>query len=175
MHAMVDIETMGIKRNCVVLTIGASLFDPLGIGPLYDFYTRVDIDQQISMGRTVDTSTVDWWNKQDKSVFNEAFDPTDRVGVEHAIQQLSDFLADADAVWSQGPTFDMIILEDLYAQISKKVPWRYSKVRDSRTLFAAMGDPRTGRVDAHNALADCHYQITGVQLCYKALRDAKSR
>ena len=66
--------------------------------------------------------------------------------------------------------FDIAILENLYAQLSKPTPWQFWQIRDSRTLFQVHGDPRDKeRAGAHNALIDCYYQAEGVQAIYKNL------
>ena len=62
------------------------------------------------------------------------------------------------------------ILESLYRQSGRPVPWNFWQIRDSRTLFSLKGDPRSEmRLDAHNALADCYFQAIAVQKVFKKL------
>lgn len=170
---MIDIETMGTAADCVVLTLGAVKFDPLDpSAPTEDLYIRLDIEQQILMDRSVDQGTMDWWDKQSKEVREEAFSAYDRITVEQSLLDLQQFLEGTECAWAQGPQFDMVILEDLFRKANMKTPWRYSKVRDTRTLFAVLGDQRpTDKPSAHNALSDCHYQVKGVQSCFQSLLD----
>lgn len=170
---MIDIETMGTRPDCVVLTLGAVKFNPLDISaPMEELYIKLDIDQQIQMDRSVDQSTMDWWHKQAEAVREEAFGTAGRISVEDAINSLSKFMDGTKCIWAQGPQFDMTILEDLCRTAKLKQPWRYSSVRDSRTLFAVLGDQRPkDKPAAHNALADCYYQVQGVQACFQSLVD----
>ena len=54
-HATIDIETLGTSPDTVVLTIGGIKFDPMADDGLHsEFYYRVDADEQIEIGRSVD-------------------------------------------------------------------------------------------------------------------------
>jgi hypothetical protein len=168
---MIDIETMGTKADCTVLTIGAVQFDPNVPGHMPStLYLHLDIEEQHALNRSVDADTMTWWATQDAVVRADAFKLYGRVKIVDALAALGAFVLNADTVWSQGPTFDMIILENLYTQMKMPVPWRYSRVRDSRTLFAVLGDQRpVDRSSAHNALSDCIYQAQGVQNCIASI------
>ena len=97
-------------------------------------------------------------------VRDEALSDDNRVTLDHFTSQLNKFLVGVDNIWAQGPVFDIVMLENLYRQLGKPVPWNYWQIRDSRTLFGTHGDPREkGRVGHHNALDDCKYQALGVQ------------
>lgn len=170
MHCMIDIETLGTKADSVVLTIGALRFDPNSqTDPTDGLHLYLNVDQQTALGRHVSEDTLQWWSEQDEEVRADVFREDGRYGVEDALDMLSAFVKDAEAVWAQGPTFDMIILENLYAQFGRSAPWRYSRVRDSRTLFAVLGDPRGQFPMAHNALVDCYHQAKGIQICLTKL------
>ena len=85
-------------------------------------------------------------------------------------QDLNRFLVGIDNIWAQGPAFDIVILEDLYRQLGRPIPWNFWQIRDSRTLFSVHGDPRKkDRLGAHNALIDCYYQARAVQHIYKSV------
>ena len=54
-HAMIDLETLGTKPDCVVLTLGAIKFNPYTqTEPDKGLYIRLDVDEQTKMGRSVD-------------------------------------------------------------------------------------------------------------------------
>ena len=171
-HATIDIETLGTSPNTVVLTIGGIKFNPHEDDGLHsDFYYRLDADEQIEMGRTVDEKTLEWWEKQDEEVKNEALDPNNRVPVEETLRALNKWLVGVDKIWCQGPVFDIGILENLYKQIGLHHNWPFYIIRDSRTLFSLMDkDPRK-EIDfaAHNALADAIVQSLCIQKVYKKL------
>lgn len=166
---MLDLETLGTRPECVILTLGAIKFDPYNIDSFgASLYLRFNVDEQIAIGREVQQDTLDWWAKQDSAVRNEALGDSNRATLEAATQQLNKFLVGVETIWAQGPVFDIVILENFYRQLGKPVPWNYWQIRDSRTLFGVHGDPRVkGRSGHHDALADCIYQAQGVQQIYQ--------
>ena len=172
---MIDLETLGTRPDAVILTLGAIKFDPFkpDVEPGPGIYFRLDIENQLALGRTVDDSTIDWWGQQDPKVREEAMGDLEgetRVDVAKLKYELNKFLVGVDYIWAQGPAFDIVILEDLYRSQGWGFPWHFWQIRDSRTLFGVHGDPREkGRDQAHNALMDCYYQAIGVQKIYKDL------
>lgn len=166
---MLDLETLGTRPGCVILTMGAVKFCPYTLDKFGEsLYLRFDVDQQLALGREVQNDTLDWWTKQDPAVKEEALGENDRVDLETATKMINKFLVGVDAIWAQGPVFDIVILENFYRQLEKPAPWNYWQIRDSRTLFSVHGDPRVkGRSGHHNALADCIYQAQGVQEVYR--------
>jgi len=171
-HATIDIETLGISPDTVVLTIGGIKFDPMEDDGLHsEFYYRLNADEQIDMGRTVDEKTLEWWETQSEEVKAEALDTNDRIPVEETLKALNKWLVGVDKIWCQGPVFDIGILENLYKQIGLHHNWPFYIIRDSRTLFSLMDkDPRK-EIDfaAHNALADAIVQSLCIQKVYKKL------
>jgi hypothetical protein len=171
-HATIDIETLGTNPDTVVLTIGGIKFNPREDDGLHsEFYYRLDADEQIKMGRTVDDATLLWWEKQDEEVKKEALQSEGRVPVEDALKALNKWLVGVDKIWCQGPLFDIGILQNLYAEMNLHHNWPFYIIRDSRTLFSLMDkDPRK-EIDfaAHNALADAIVQSLCIQKVYKKL------
>jgi len=171
-HATIDIETLGTTPDTVVLTIGGIKFDPMADDELHSqFYYKLDADEQIEMGRTVDEKTLEWWETQPEEIKAEALDPNDRFLVEETLKALNKWLVGVDKIWCQGPVFDIGILENLYKQIGLHHNWPFYIIRDSRTLFGLMDkDPRKEmNFAAHNALADAIVQSLCIQKVYKKL------
>jgi len=171
MDIMLDLETLSTVPEAVILTFGAIKFDPYA-DEITDagLYLRVNVDEQLVINRHVYDGTVEWWGRQDEAVREEALGEEGRVGLEEFCAQLNRFLVGVDTIWAQGPVFDIVILENLYRQLGKPIPWQFWQISDSRTLFKVHGDPREkGRVAAHNALADCFYQAQAVQQVYTRL------
>lgn len=168
-HLMLDLETFSTEHNAVITTFGVVKFDPWKSNVLASdgIYLRIDIDEQVAMGRHISESTIAWWGNQSEDVQLEATSDENRVPVSELIRQLNKINVGCDTIWCLSPTFDMIILENLYRQVGAPIPWQYWQFRDCRTLFGVHGDPREkGRVGAHNALSDCIYQAEGVQGIY---------
>ena len=167
---MIDLETLSVKPNAVILTVGALKFDPCSdtINDDDSLYLRIDVDEQVNIGRAIDEETIEWWGKQDPIVRDETLSDGNRVSLEYLTTRLNQFLVGAKDIWCQGPMFDMVILENLYRQIGKPAPWSYWQIRDSRTIFGVHGDPREKRRPGHhNALSDCIYQAKGIQEIYE--------
>lgn len=169
---MIDLETLGVEPDSVVMTLGAIKFDPFSDAePHSPLYLRGDVEEQTEFPyeRSIDENTLAWWAKQPESIREEAFGDHDRVTVQEMLRQLNKWAVGLDYIWCQGPTFDFVILQHLYKSAKKPVPWNYWQIRDSRTLFAMMpSDPRKAiQEELHNALADCYYQAKCVQQSYK--------
>jgi hypothetical protein len=173
MHGMVDLETLDTKPSCVVLSLGAIKFDPTSnTEPHSELYFKFCVYDQDRLGRTTSDSTIEWWGKQEAKARDEAFDQTGAISVEEALKRLSKWSVGVDTIWGQGYGFDLTILEDMYRNIGKPIPWNFWQIKDSRTLFGCCKtDPRKllGQNDLHNALADSYFQARGVQLAYKEL------
>lgn len=165
MDVMLDLETLATSPDSVILTFGAVKFNPFTTEQEIEtgLYFRIDVDEQIELGRHVDSGTVDWWGQQSDEVREEALGEHDRVSLEKFTRELNRFVVGADRIWAQGPVFDIVILENLYRQLHKPAPWPYYTIRDSRTLLKALGDTRTAGAMLHNALADCVSQAQAIQ------------
>jgi len=166
-----DLETMCTLPTAVVLTLGAVKFDPFSMQePHTPLYTRLEINDQLEKGRTVSDSTMTWWSKQEASIRDEAFNDDDRDPVEKLLHDLRKYVVGVSHIYCQGPTFDMVILENMFRQYSIPIPWQYWQIRDCRTLFDLTGDLRIKSKDTlHNALADSFSQAVGVQLVHNKL------
>ena len=171
----IDIETLGVKPDCVILTIGAVKFDPLGdfVDRENGLYLRLNVDEQTDLGRSTDQGTLDWWSKQDPAVLAEALSDENRVSLAETVTAINKFIVGIDTIWTQG-SFDITILENLYRMLGHPIPWNYWQVRDSRTLFQVFGDPRVKQAGLHhNALEDCVDQSKAVQILLKRVGHEK--
>lgn len=168
---MLDIETLGWHFDTVVLSLGAVKFDPYtNTEPHSGIYFRIDVDEQLQLGRTTDEDTIAWWGTQPAEIQTEALGEEGRISIAQALADLNKVLVGVRNIWCQGPHFDITILEHLYRQTGTPVPWQFWQIRDSRTLFSLGYDPRKEmQTDAHNALADCYFQAIGVQKAFKRL------
>lgn len=170
-HAMIDIETLGTKPGCVVLSIGAVLFDPFGktVG-MYPFYRNISKQSCVDIGLTEDPGTVKWWSEQSDEAKNHLLDH--QVHIISAMSDLQVWCVEngVDRVWCQGATFDAPILQDVFERLDIQTPWHFSCVRDTRTVYDLFGLdqktlPRVGIY--HNALDDAIFQVIAVQTALK--------
>jgi hypothetical protein len=171
-HGTIDLETIDTCPQATVLSLGAVKFNPLLNSEPYDeLYFKISIDDQDRLGRTTSDSTIEWWGRQDPNIMEEAFDQEGAITVEEALSKINKWVVGVDTLWGQGYGFDYTILEDMYRNIGKPIPWNFWIIRDSRTLFSCCEtDPRKKiQNQLHNALADAYYQSKAIQFAYKEL------
>jgi len=172
---MLDLESLGTRPDCAILTLGAVKFNPYAVDSFGDsLYLRIDVDEQLALGREVQEDTLTWWSKQAEDVREEALGEGGRVSLSEMYRQLNRFCVGVTNIWCQGPAFDIVILENIYRQQGWPTPWQFWQIRDSRTLFGVHGDPREkNKAGLHNALEDCISQAQGVQQIYHRLNIVK--
>ena len=159
-NAMVDLETLGNKPGCAVISIGAVFFDQSGIDEGDTFYQVLDVADQLKRGLTLDAGTLKWWMGQRdaaKKVFSEKGAP-----VKEALEGFSEWCSQRDEVviWGKGANFDPPIIEHLFIEYGIDIPWSFRNVRCFRTfeaLFCRNNNVPFGD-GAHNALYDAVYQ-----------------
>jgi hypothetical protein len=167
MHLMIDLEGLATGPDTTILTIAAQTFDPFGLG-YYDkhYYARVTLESQEN--RSIDNGTIEWWATQPDHAREEAFGEQDRIPLDQALDELGKLIWHSRLIWSQGPTYDMNILEHAYKSYGKALPWKYYQVRDSRTVFSLWPELPIP-VTSHHALEDCRRQIGMLQTTLRHL------
>lgn len=178
---MLDIETLGIASDAVVIEIAMVPFD------LYDedrfadhvgeFREYLPVDPQIAAGSTVSASTLAWWMGSDQvsdrarirmSKRLEGDTPMLAKVLERAAFNMRSWRKAANGdgfeLWAKGPQFDVVILERLLNTAGIHIPYKYNEVRDLRTLIKEADldlELVTKPKDfiAHSALSDCRFQI----------------
>lgn len=170
-HCMIDIETLNNRPDSAITSVGAVMFDP-DTGELgASFYMRVDWASAMEYG-TVSAATLKWWMMQSEAARMEVCQPG--KSLKNVLKALQAFLKGEIIVWGNGPTFDMIILEHAFRELGMKIPWKYSHVRDCRTIVDAA--QRIGKerppIDedaAHNALQDAIHQAKYISSMWQVL------
>jgi hypothetical protein len=167
---MIDMETMAVSPNAVVLSLGAVHFNPYALGYGEKIYFKIDLDDQDKLGREIDPKTLEWWGRQDPAIMEEAFSEEGRIPLADAMDQFQKFSWGCDAFWSHGATFDLVIIENIFRQLGKPLPWNYWQLRDTRTLFDLGFDPDMPQGSKHDALQDAIRQAVGVQNIYSKMK-----
>jgi len=167
---MIDIETLGIERGSVLLSIGACQWNPAD-GIVDTFYTEIDSSSCQQVGLSVDEDTLEWWQNQsgDHKPLNGS------TPLSAALKQLAAFVEGADEVWAHSPSFDLAHLEYCYDIFEIDPPWTYTEKRDSRTIAAlpiAAARDHTGR--EHHALDDAVHQAQLVAATLQRLQSPKT-
>lgn len=173
---MIDIETLGTFMNAPVVTIGACFFDPMTGEIGKKFYAKIDVKDALRFG-VLDPETLVWWLGQEKDAQKEL--TSGKALLAETLKELSVFYNSGHdaAIWGNGPTFDITILEYAYHKaLGQKAPWPFWNVRDVRTVVQlAQGivkKPANFTKDkvAHNAIDDCVFQVGYVSKMFQALR-----
>lgn len=160
-HVMIDIETLGLEPSAVILSIGAVAFgmDHKPDTPMQEFYVEVSMGNQ--GGRIINTDTIKWWMSQSiKPPMNGT------ISLHQALRDLNDFVwmksigDQAPYVWANGTDFDISILYDAYREHLIAPAWKYSDVRDYRTVAKMFSGvvSRPQNMNQHNALSDARMQ-----------------
>lgn len=176
-HIMIDLETLGSTSspNCVVLSIGATKFDPMREDSAEDlsaegFHIYLDPQEQLNKGIGVDWSTILWWHQQEVVARTGQFgERVVRTNFAMFAGAFKEYVGKIEKVWGNGPSFDCSILGNLYKKFGFESPFKYYNERCVRTIGEAAGLKKTGWGTAHDALDDAVGQAVFVQRCYKKL------
>jgi exodeoxyribonuclease VIII len=149
-HVMLDIETLGTSPDSVVHGVGAVRFGytheesgtvRFWTGPF--FSCTADIDSSLRLGGIVSKATLMWWLQQNQEARNYIADnQKDAPPITEVLRLLSEWFKrlncpkDTIYVWSNGASFDVVLLEHWYWRCGLKVPWDFRNVRCYRTLRA---------------------------------------
>lgn len=164
---MIDLETLGRRPGCIILSIGAVMFDPEAQTLGSEFYTVVNQDScRLNHDMHIDPETADWWRKQSneaQKVLREAKLP-DAPSLILACGGFAGWLNAARAsdqvrVWGNGSDFDNPILAEAFRRTQISLPWQFWNNRCYRTLknlYPQVAAVRSGT--HHNALDDAKTQ-----------------
>lgn len=187
MHAMIDIETLGIGHNVPMFELGLKLFrvneDMNGLGFSFHLEDRlvwhIDLlDVVLSTGFLPQQETVRWWQEQ-------SYDPRvmPRVHLKDALLGLTGVFQkhQVEFVWGNSPSFDLVILEQHYSALGLDKPWNFRMELDYRTirwLYKTRYQGETPKevegLVAHNAADDAEGQATTlIQMLKEGLLNAE--
>lgn len=158
---MIDLETMGRKPGCPIVTIGAVQFDRKTGEIGATFYVKVDFEDALNHFE-VDPNTVAWWLQQSDGARADLLGGD--VPIVTALEQLSEWFTTCCpdyCVWGNGATFDISILEHAMDVLQVPIPWDFWAVRDCRTVEDISTVRRKSikrKGTHHNALDDAIYQ-----------------
>lgn len=164
---MLDLETLSTKNDAMIVSIGAVAFDTemRRIDP-DNFYSAIKLE---SATGHISTDTVRWWMAQSdeaRAVFSAQETTSEALA-------LLDFDAwiravipvesqESVTVWSNGASFDCVVLRNAYERNGYIPPWKWYNDRCYRTYMRTFEHHLDGTAVqcgvAHNALDDAQYQ-----------------
>lgn len=174
----IDLETLGTRPGCAVLSIGAVVFNRHSgeLGP--EFHVVINRKSCLKNGLFEEQSTLDWWSRQSdeaRKVLKDA--ETAENGLGGALIALTGYLQKMGKrdllVWGCGSDFDIGILTHCYAVMNQPLPWMFWNSRCLRTLRDMAGPshrPEKKNGVAHSAIDDARNQAMEACQIFKALR-----
>lgn len=157
-NLMVDIETLGTRPGCIILSVSAVEFNVDDITS-YMFDMPVDPRSCELLGLKTSIDTVMWWMKQDQKARDRVADGG--VDIKRVLELFSSSWGPwkDTRIWCNGASFDFPILTAAYEAAGMQAPWPYYNERCYRTMKG--GVPRDAYdkclippAVAHNALYD---------------------
>jgi len=172
-HVMLDLETLSLKNNAAIFSIGAVKMDlkNFTLGP--EFYIPVKPESSEAAGLHVSVATLKWWTDQ-SSEAKRVFTDTQAVSLGQALGLFDKFVrsdAPIEGIWGHGSAFDNVILRNAYAALGYQCPWSHRMdlcFRTMRVLFP-MPQPEDKGV-VHNALDDARRQARSLCAGLQRLR-----
>ena len=177
-RVMVDLETLGTRPGCAILSIGAVFFSasqPEWKGST--FYAPINRLSCLAAGLTEDPDTVEWWRRQGATARQVLADADlgatpPLAFVLNAFSTWLELHCDSGVqIWGNGADFDNVILEAAYVSAKLPRPWGPYNGRCYRTLKALHTKEKIVRSGTHhNALDDAVSQAEHAVRILKALK-----
>jgi DNA polymerase III epsilon subunit-like protein len=167
-HVSFDLETLGTTAGCIVLSIGAVVFDEKKI--LQEFEVHIDPVDSEKHGLTCQAGTAMWWLSQSEEARRTILDAP-QITLNDALDRLNAAFdwTQIENVWCNGAAFDFPILNAAFKAVGKtRGPWPFWQEMDLRTLLNLLSKPqrtavRVSPTIAHSALADARAQAETIQ------------
>lgn len=154
-HLMLDFETLSLQPNAMVLSAGICEIWPEEEGNRKHAYWEFALTPQTA--RHIDPETVAWWMEQE---IKPPMNGTD--GFWRIFEWLRAVEVSREIIlWANGTDFDITVLKDIAYENHQILPFKYSNVRDFRTMrkcFPLPKDKEPATITKHNALEDALWQ-----------------
>lgn len=165
---MIDFETLAVSKDAAVCSLGYAVFNDTEVLKIGGW--TINTTSSILVGGVVDPETVEWWKGQ--SVDAKEAIISGGVPITTAMTGLAEAWErnDCERIWSHGATFDIALAEFYF---KGNHPWKYTQIRDTRTLFEEakiQGWQRPTRDTAHIAVQDAINQAQDVINARRVMR-----
>lgn len=171
---MIDLETLGVRDDCVVTQIAAVHFkiDPFEVVSIFDKY--ISVQSSLDNGQTIDAETLLWWVRTNPVKLGYFLNrQKEEYPASLALTKLMHWVPGDVPIWSRGTDFDIGILKNMCRRYDIHVPWRYNLVRDFRTvhdLFSESTPEGIVNPNPHDALSDAIYQVALLSAYLRGLK-----
>lgn len=128
---MLDLETMGKRRDAAIVAIGAVGFNlaERAIGDTFEVF--IDLEDCVKMGGKIDASTALWWMQQTKQAQEATFKAKSFDTLSVALGRFTGFCESLCGknrslkVWGNSVAFDNAILRETYERMGLSAPWEW--------------------------------------------------
>lgn len=158
-----DVETLGVESNAVVLSAALIQFD-VDKRPTYQdlldnacFVKLNSKDQIARLNRSIDVSTLEWWENQHEYIKSVSLAPNSiDVLAEDAITILHNYMnkfpdAKKQTMWARG-SMDQMVIDSLAKKLDMQPITEYNMWRDIRTAVDLLTGSSNGYCDVDHPL-----------------------
>ena len=141
---MFDIESAGIESTCVILSAAITYFDFDQKKSYRDYvndscFVKFNLQEQVDMGRVIDKSTMEWWNKQadipkQVSLVPSKSDCSAKEGISALRKYIEARGGNNQIIWARG-SLDQMAIDSLCRAIDIEPLFMYNMWRDTRTAI----------------------------------------
>ena len=166
-NVMCDLETLGLRPGCIILSLAAVPF--LCDEKIPPFYMKINKSNYPTSLFHSDPMTEGWWTLQSEAARTEAFSGTAHPSeVLHHFNHWCSQLPGKVILWGNGSDFDNVILQEAYRLLGLHAPWKYFDNRCYRTLKNLFPQIKfTKTLFAHNALEDAKAQAVHAEEIFR--------
>lgn len=178
---MVDIETQGLREDCVIMQIGITAFNrEPHLEDMESFEILLDWEHQLlpPYSRTQDKGTLDFWNREGgfSKLYVGKGQPVTINVAKLMFRNMIKLCSNRNTVvWAKGQDFDIPKLRSLFGGDDSALPWRFYLSRDMRTMidvaeFYGFDRECAGaNENPHCAVADSYHQAKVMRAAFKYL------
>lgn len=169
MHVMIDLETLGVSNNAVILSIGATKFVESDI--VDTFHVGIVPASCQDVGLKIDASTVLWWLQPEREEARAALAKLNKVDLYDALYGFVEWYGpESKPTWGNGASFDNVVLRNAFSAVNIECPWKFWDDRCYRTMKNHSPGITLARLGTHHdALDDAIYQTKHLQKIWSAL------
>jgi hypothetical protein len=166
---VIDKETLGKWDDAVILSIGLTYLSDVDCALPNLSYTdmlqrsvefKLDVRSQVALGRTVDKSTMEWWQRQGESASKVLKASPEDIPVHNIFPAIEAWLKSKGVTWKEvrwfdRNAFDMKKLQHLHEvtlNLGNQPPWDYQEVWGIETMlkFMSQHQNRYGAINPYH-------------------------
>lgn len=159
MDISLDIETLGLSPDAMIVSIAAVPFDKV-VYEQDSFIRHIDLEYGVG---SINPSTVQWWMSHPEAL-KSTFMTTPRISIKQALLDFSEWLGKFNnpELWQRGNK-DQQWLDFAYTTVGLSCPYTYSQWNDQRTvtkLFKHLLNEKPSHIVEHDSLHDAKWQAS---------------